>query len=73
MEIFMAVMFFVTNLFIIMIMRLTMVSSFEYKVGMYLGVHIPAEKKEDAEVTSLMSRTKSSLMYLTILISYYRL
>lgn len=73
MEIFMAVMFFVTNLFIIMIMRLTMVSSFEYKAGMYLGVHIPAEKKEDAEVTSLMSRTKSSLMYLTILISYYRL
>ena len=58
MEIFMAVMFFVTNLFIIMIMRLTMVSSFEYKAGMYLGVHIPAEKKEDAEVTSLMSRTK---------------
>lgn len=48
MEIFMAVMFFVTNLFIIMIMRLTMVSSFEYKAGMYLGVHIPAEKKEDA-------------------------
>lgn len=73
MEIFMAVMFFVTNLFIIIIMRLTMVSSFEYKAGMYLGVHIPAEKKEDAEVTSLMSRTKSSLMYLTILISYYRL
>lgn len=73
MEIFMAVMFFVTNLFIIMIIRLTMVSSFEYKAGMYLGVHIPAEKKEDAEVTSLMSRTKSSLMYLTILISYYRL
>ena len=73
MEIFMAVMFFVTNLFIIMIMRLTMVSSFEYKAGMYLGVHIPAEKKEDAEVTSLMSRTKSSLMYLTILILYYRL
>lgn len=73
MEIFMAVMFFVTNLFIIMIMRLTMVSSFEYKAGMYLGVHIPAEKKEAAEVTSLMSRTKSSLMYLTILILYYRL
>ena len=24
----------------------------------HLGVHIPAEKKEDAEVTSLMSRTK---------------
>ena len=48
MEIFMAVMFFVTNLFIIMIMRLTMVSSFEYKAGMYLGVHIPAEKKEAA-------------------------
>ncbi len=45
MEIFMAVMFFVTNLFIIMIMRLTMVSSFEYKAGMYLGVHIPAEKE----------------------------
>lgn len=71
MEIFMAVMFFVTNLFIIMIMRLTMVSSFEYKAGMYLGVHIPAEKKEDAEVTSLMSRTKKQ--FLTILILYYRL
>ena len=64
MEIFMAVMFFVTNLFIIMIMRLTMVSSFEYKAGMYLGVHIPAEKKEDAEVTSLMSRTKKQFQTL---------
>ena len=54
----MAIMMLVTNLFIIMIMRLTMVSNFDYKAGSYLGVHIPADKKEDDEVTSLMSRTK---------------
>ena len=54
----MAIMMLVTNLFIIMIMRLTLVSNFDYKAGSYLGVHIPADKKEDDEVTSLMSRTK---------------
>ena len=33
----MAIMMLVTNLFIIMIMRLTMVSNFDYKAGSYLG------------------------------------
>ena len=54
----MAIMMLVTNLFVILIMRFTMVSNFDYKAGSYLGVHIPADKKEDDEVTLLMSRTK---------------
>lgn len=54
----MAIMMLVTNLFVILVVRLTMVSNFDYKAGSYLGVHIPADKKEDDEVTSLMSRTK---------------
>ena len=49
----MAIMMLVTNLFVILVVRLTMVSNFDYKAGMYLGVHIPADKKEDAEVTSV--------------------
>ena len=54
----MAIMMLVTNLFIILVVRLTMVSNFDYKAGMYLGVHIPADKKEDAEVTSVVNKTK---------------
>lgn len=54
----MAIMMLVTNLFVILIMRFTVVSNFDYKAGSYLGVHIPADKKEDDEVTLLMSRTK---------------
>lgn len=69
----MAIMMLVTNLFVILVVRLTMVSNFDYKAGMYLGVHIPADKKEDAEVTSVVNKTKNSLMYLTMLIWYYRL
>ena len=65
----MAIMMLVTNLFVILVVRLTMVSNFDYKAGMYLGVHIPADKKEDAEVTSVVN----NLMYLTMLIWYYRL
>lgn len=54
----MAIMFLVTNLFIVLIMRITLMSNFDYKAGMYLGVHIPAEHKEDAEVAALMDKTK---------------
>lgn len=54
----MAIMMLVTNLFVILVVRLTMVSNFDYKAGMYLGVHIPADKKEDAEVTSVVNKTK---------------
>lgn len=54
----MAIMMLVTNLFVILVERLTMVSNFDYKAGMYLGVHIPADKKEDAEVTSVVNKTK---------------
>ena len=54
----MAIMFLVTNLFIVLIMRITLMSNFDYKAGMYLGVHIPAEHKEDAEVAALMEKTK---------------
>lgn len=54
----MAIIMLVTNLFVILVVRLTMVSNFDYKAGMYLGVHIPADKKEDAEVTSVVNKTK---------------
>lgn len=54
----MAIMMLATNLFVILVVRLTMVSNFDYKAGMYLGVHIPADKKEDAEVTSVVNKTK---------------
>lgn len=54
----MAIMMLVTNLFVILVVRLTMVSNFDYKAGMYLGVHIPADKKKDAEVTSVVNKTK---------------
>ncbi len=58
MGIAMAIMMLVTNLFVILVVRLTMVSNFDYKAGTYLGVHIPADKKEDAEVTSVVNKTK---------------
>ena len=36
----MAIMMLVTNLFVILIMRFTMVSNFDYKAGSYLGVEV---------------------------------
>lgn len=54
----MAIMMLVTNLFVILVVRLTMVSNFDYKAGTYLGVHIPADKKEDTDVTSVVNKTK---------------
>ncbi len=68
----MAIMMLVTNLFVILVVRLTMVSNFDYKAGMYLGVHIPADKGR-CRSNFGCKQNKNSLMYLTMLIWYYRL
>lgn len=63
MKIAMFMLFFVCNMFTILIMRFAYESNYRYNNGMLIGVHIPGDHVNDDDVTRLMTRFKKSMKY----------
>ena len=63
MKIAMFMLFFVCNMFTVLIMRFAYESNYRYNNGMLIGVHIPGDHVNDDDVTRLMTRFKKSMKY----------
>ena len=63
MKIAMFMLFFVCNMFTVLIMRFAYESNYRYNNGMLIGVHIPGDHVNDDDVTRLMARFKKSMKY----------
>lgn len=64
------IMYLVTNIFVILIMKYTVASNFNYKQGMYMGIHIPLEHKDEPEITEFVENVKkkfNKVQYINIL------
>lgn len=67
MEIMMFIIFIVTDLFLILIFQFALSPAYKYANGMYLGVHIPTEHKNNSDVTDLVTSAKKSLKHFQII------
>lgn len=67
MEIMMFTIFFVTDLFLILIFQFALSPAYRYANGMYLGVHIPTEHKNNSDVTDLVASAKKTLKHFQII------
>ena len=63
MKIAMFMLFFVCNMFTVLIMRFAYESNYRYNNGMLIGVHIPGDHVNDDDVTRLMTHFKKSMKY----------
>ena len=63
MKIVMFILFFVCNMFTVLIIRFAYESNYRYNNGMLIGVHIPGDHVNDDDVTRLMARFKKSMKY----------
>ena len=54
MKIAMFMLFFVCNMFTVLIMRFAYESNYRYNNGMLIGVHIPGDHVNDDDVTRIM-------------------
>ena len=63
MKIVMFMLFFVCNMFTVLIIRFAYESNYRYNNGMLIGVHIPGDHVNDDDVTRLMARFKKSMKY----------
>ena len=63
MKIAMFMLFFVCNMFTVLIMRFAYESNYRYNNGMLIGVHIPGDHVNDDDVTRLMTRFKKRMKY----------
>lgn len=63
MEIAMFMIFFVCNMFTVLIMKFAYESSYRYNNGMIIGVHIPGEHINDNDVTGIVTRFKKQMKY----------
>ena len=63
MKIVMFMLFFVCNMFTVLIIRFAYESNYRYNNGMLIGVHIPGDHVNDDDVTRLMARFKKSMDY----------
>ena len=61
MAIIMFIIFLVTNLFLVFCFQFAFSSCYNYQNGMYLGVHIPANHKDDPDVNSLITSSRQSM------------
>lgn len=67
MGIMMFTIFFVTDLFLILIFQFALSPAYRYANGMYLGVHIPTEHKNNSDVTDLVASAKKTLKHFQII------
>ncbi len=63
MKIAMFMLFFVCNMFTVLIARFAYESDYRYNNGMLIGVHIPGDHVHDDDVTKIMTRFKKSMKY----------
>lgn len=61
MDIALFIIIFVTDMFLVTIFNYVYNSNYQYKSGMYLGVHIPSEHSNDEEVLSLVSSCRRNM------------
>ena len=61
MAIIMFIIFLVTNLFLVFCFQFAFSSGYNYQNGMYLGVHIPIDHKDDPSVSDLITSSRLSM------------
>lgn len=61
MSIALFIIIFVTDMFLFAIFHYVYESNYQYKSGMYLGVHIPSEHSNDEEVLSIVSTCRRTM------------
>lgn len=61
MAVIMFFIFLVTDLFLIFCFQFAFSSGYSYQNGMYLGVHIPADHKDDPYVSDLITSSRQSM------------
>lgn len=67
MEIALFIIIFVTNMFLVAIFNYVFESNYQYKSGMYLGVHIPSEHSTDEEVLSIVSTCRRTMKHFNLI------
>ena len=67
MDIMMFIIFLVTDLFLIFCFQFAFSSGYRYQNGMYLGVHIPADHKDDPDVSDLITSSRQSMKHFQII------
>lgn len=67
MDIMMFIIFLVTDLFLVLCFQFAFSSGYSYQNGMYLGVHIPADHKDDPNVSDLITSSRQSMKHFQII------